>query len=254
MESIELFGDRFEATRDNPSTVNIEVPPYMDDLAIPVSHCCPLQLIARTINLIPMIREAAIIFAIATAEHLGTQRLGDQYGTLMAGAWSLCHQCAPTLEEAREWLKCNPLSAQAESSEVADEKSCLQTILEHQIRVDVDGGAKNRTVLALLKIVCNSTVVGEEGIDDVKASRALGRIGLVVKDGRLAVSNTSKGLRRLLRDTPWESCWPTILGRMDGATKPGAVWFPEIGTSRATSLPMPELGSAVWYQVNTRNA
>jgi putative DNA primase/helicase len=211
-------------------------------LRLTITEEFALRLIARTINLIPMIREAAIIFAIATAEHLGTQRLGDQYGALMAGAWSLCHQCAPTLEEAREWLKRSPLSAQAESSEVADEKSCLQTILEHQIRVDVDGGAKNRTVLALLKIVCNSTVVGEEGIDDAKASKALGRIGLTVKDGRLAVSNTSKGLRRLLRDTPWESCWPTILGRMDGATKPGAVWFPEIGTSRATSLPMPELG------------
>jgi putative DNA primase/helicase len=202
-----------------------------------------LRLIARTINLIPMIRDASRIFATAAAEHLGTQRLGDQYGALAAGAWSLCHQQAPTLDEAREWIAANPLTAHAEASEVADEKSCLQTILEHQIRVDVDGGAKNRTVLALLRIVRNRTIAGEEGIDDSRASKALGRLGLRVNtdSNRLEISNTAKGLKRLLRETAWESCWPTVLGRMDGASKPGAVWFPEIGTSRATALPMPEL-------------
>jgi putative DNA primase/helicase len=200
-----------------------------------------LRLIARTINLIPMIRDASRIFATAAAEHLGTQRLGDQYGALAAGAWSLCHQQAPTLDEAREWIAANPLTAHAEASEVADEKSCLQTILEHQIRVDVDGGAKNRTVLALVKIVRNRTIAGEEGIDEKKAERALGRLGIRVDGGRLEISNTAKGLRRLLKETAWESCWPTVLSRMEGATKPGAVWFPEIGTSRATSLPMPDL-------------
>jgi putative DNA primase/helicase len=188
-----------------------------------------------------MIREAAQVFAIAAAEHLGTQRLGDQYGALMAGAWSLTSQTVPTLDEAREWLKANPLTSQAEGSEVEDEKSCLQTILEHQIRVDIDGGAKNRTVLGLLKIIQSGLVMGEEGIDEPKATKALGRIGIAVRDDRLEISNTAKGLKRLLRDTPWESCWPTVLGRMNGATKPGPVWFPEIGTSRATSLPMPAL-------------
>jgi putative DNA primase/helicase len=200
-----------------------------------------LRLIARTINLIPMIRDASKVFATAAAEHLGTQRLGDQYGALSTGAWSLCHQQAPTLDEARAWLEANPLMAHAEASEVADEKSCLQTILEHQIRVDVDGGAKNRTVLALVRIVRNRTITGEEGIDDKKAERALGRLGIRVDSGRLEISNTAKGLRKLLRETAWESCWPTVLSRMEGATKPGAVWFPEIGTSRATSLPMPDL-------------
>ena len=200
-----------------------------------------LRLIARTVNLIPMIREAAQVFAIAAAEHLGTQRLGDQYGALMAGAWSLTSQAVPTLDEARDWLRSNPLTAQAEGSEVEDEKSCLQTILEHQIRVDIDGGAKNRTVLGLLKIIQSGLLVGEEGIDEPRATKALGRIGIAVRDDRLEISNTAKGLKRLLRDTPWESCWPTVLGRMNGATKPGPVWFPEIGTSRATSLPMPAL-------------
>lgn len=198
-----------------------------------------LRLIARTINLIPMIREAADIFEIAAAEHLGTQRLGQQYGALSAGAWSLCSQKAPTLEEARAWLAQHPLTTQAEQSETDDEKSCLQTILEHQVRVDVDGGVKTRSVLSLLEIA-NSVALRDDGIDQDRAIKALGAIGVGLRGGRLLISNTAKGLKRLLKETPWESCWPTVLSRMEGAEKPGnAFWFAGVGTTRATSLPMP---------------
>jgi hypothetical protein len=230
------------------------------------------RLIARTINLIPMIRDAVEVFQVAVAEHLGTPRFGQQYGALAAGAWSLQSQVAPTIEEARAWLAANPLQSQAEGSEVEDEKSCLQTILEQQIRVDIDGGSKNRTVLELLRVVRDSmgeavkpvkrllsdgtmgVMVEDRGVDEEIAARALGQIGIVVKlglvngatssrdmDWRLLISNTAKGMRRLLRETPWETCWPTVLGRMEGASKSGPTWFPQLGTSRATSLPMPDL-------------
>jgi putative DNA primase/helicase len=234
------------------------------------------RLIARTINLIPMIRDAVDVFQVAVAEHLGTARFGQQYGALAAGAWSLQSQVAPTAEEARAWLAANPLQSQAEGSEVEDEKSCLQTILEQQIRVDIDGGSKNRTVLELLRVVRGvavdskgeavqpvkrllgdgtmGTTVEDSGVDEEIAARALGQIGIVVKiglvsgatsprdmDWRLLISNTAKGMRRLLRETPWETCWPTVLVRMDGASKTGPTWFPQLGTSRATSLPMPDL-------------
>jgi hypothetical protein len=209
-------------------------------LASTITEEFALRLIARTINLIPMIREAVDVFEVATAEHLGTPRLGEQYGALAAGAWSLCSQVAPTLEEAREWLKQHPLVAQAENSEVDDEKSCLQTILEHQLRVDVDMGVKTATVLALLEIAADRRFQ-DDGIDKHRAVKALGAIGVGVKDGRLMVSNTAKALRKLLRETPFESCWPTVLARMPDARKPeNAVWFAGVGTTRATSLPLPQ--------------
>lgn len=209
-------------------------------LASTITEEFALRLIARTINLIPMIREAVDVFEVATAEHLGTPRLGEQYGALAAGAWSLCSQEPPTLEQAREWLRQHPLMAQAESSEVDDEKSCLQTILEHQLRVDVDRGVKTATVLALLEIAADRRFQ-DDGIDKPRAVKALGAIGVTVKDGRLMVSNTAKGLRKLLKDTPFEACWPTVLGRMPDARKPqSSVWFPGVGTTRATSLPLPQ--------------
>jgi hypothetical protein len=58
------------------------------------------RLIARTAGLIPMIRQAAGVFTRAAARHFDSQRLGDQYGTLLAGAWSLLSDVAPTEAEA----------------------------------------------------------------------------------------------------------------------------------------------------------
>jgi putative DNA primase/helicase len=46
------------------------------------------RLIARTARLIPMIRQAAGVFTRAAARHFDSQRLGDQYGTLLAALWS----------------------------------------------------------------------------------------------------------------------------------------------------------------------
>jgi len=225
-----------------------------------------LRLIARTIGLIPVIRDAANIFAIAAAEHLGSQRLGDQYGALAAGAWSLCHERLPTPEEAAQWFAERPLTTYAEATEVPDEKSCLQTILEHQIRVDVESGTKAATVLELIRIAAggrdepqrkvaaalgggpdSSQEAQHREITDEIAARSLGQIGVKVIEGdgqapkRLAISYTAKGLRKVLADTSWELCWPTALARMEGATKGHQVWFKGIGNSRAVQLPMPEL-------------
>lgn len=47
------------------------------------------RLLIRTIGLIPIIRDSAKVFRRVAADRFDSQRLGDQYGTLLAGAWSL---------------------------------------------------------------------------------------------------------------------------------------------------------------------
>jgi len=66
------------------------------DLDLCISPELGRRLIARTVGLIPMIRQAEGVFTRAAARHFDSQRLGDQYGTLMAGAWSLLSDvCRP---------------------------------------------------------------------------------------------------------------------------------------------------------------
>lgn len=60
------------------------------------------RLFRRAIDMVPVIMAAIDRFteAIANHEGFGTQRHGDQYGALLAGAWCLTHDRAPTKEEA----------------------------------------------------------------------------------------------------------------------------------------------------------
>ena len=62
------------------------------------------RLIARTVSLIPVIRQSVVVFSAAAARHFDSQRLGDQYGTLMAGAWSLLSDAVPSQKEAEECI------------------------------------------------------------------------------------------------------------------------------------------------------
>jgi len=50
-----------------------------------------MRLISRTMGMIPTVMENIEVFKAALARKLGSQRLGDTYGTLMAGWWTLLH-------------------------------------------------------------------------------------------------------------------------------------------------------------------
>jgi hypothetical protein len=70
-----------------------------------------------------------------------------------------------------------------------------------------------------------------------EAQAVLGRNGIKAEDGELIVSNTAKAIATILRDTAWANCWPTVLARLPGARKTGAVRFAGAGAvSRAVAL------------------
>ena len=71
----------------------------------------------------------------------------------------------------------------------------------------------------------------------VKASAGGGGRGMKVADGRLMVSNTHSGIKRILRDTPWATGWGRILKRSDGAEPTKVLCFGPL-KSRAVSLPL----------------
>jgi putative DNA primase/helicase len=57
------------------------------------------RLIARTVALIPVIRRSITVCSRVAAAHFDSQALGDQYGTLLAGAWSLQASRVPCAAE-----------------------------------------------------------------------------------------------------------------------------------------------------------
>jgi putative DNA primase/helicase len=207
-----------------------------------ITRVCTVELgqrmMLRMVQQIPIIRDSVAVFRRAAAERFDSQRQGDQYGTLLAGAWSLMNSRPATIEDAYQLIDGNNWDAYKEQSE-ADEERCLQHFLQHQIRVEGDrGSAYSRTIWELVELARGSAASMEIG--PTAAESHLGRIGVKVEGERLVISNTAKALRRILDGTPWMDCYATVLTRLPGAKKAGVVRFKGMaGVSRAVSLAIP---------------
>lgn len=197
-------------------------------------YCASLR--ARAYEMIPIIRQNAETMAQAVAEVVGSQRIGDQVGTLLAGAVAYSMDRAITINEARSWAAQVDLTDAQESEQVSDEMMCLQAILQSQVVIE---GAQSRSTRALAELVQGAS--GRGSVYDASAAdcnAALGRHGLGVEGDWLMVSNTHTQLKRILRETPWAAGWSRLLKRMDGAeTMKSPQRFAGVQT-RAVRIPM----------------
>ena len=198
------------------------------------------RMILRSVRLIPVIRDSVAVFRRAAADRFDSQRTGDQYGTLLAGAWSLMNSRPATEADAYTLIDSNDWASYREETEQPDEERCLQHILQHQMRVEGDrGNGYMRTVWELIELargVATSMEIGQGS-----AESHLGRVGIRVEGDRLLISNTALGIRRILNDTAWAHNWAMVLSRLPGSQKAGKVRFKGMSdTTRAASLPMPK--------------
>jgi putative DNA primase/helicase len=199
------------------------------------------QLAARTLKQIPVIRKNAKTLAAALASKFG-QRFGDQYGTLLAGTWSLEPNGGGelTLDKAKEWIDSMDWKNREVDANDADERKCLTHIL--QAMVPVESG-RRMTLLELVQMADQGVIFVQPGSADrpgEEVATVLGRYGLKVSGKCLAISNTSTALQSLLRDTPWAgNAYRQALRRLPGATPSSAtVRFAASGISRATLVPL----------------
>ena len=201
------------------------------------------RLVARTVQQIPAIRKNAKTLAGALSTKFG-QRFGDQYGTLLAGAWTLEANGGGemTLEQAKEWVESMDWENREVDASDADEMKCISRIL--QTILQLDGGRR----IAVIELV-QQAVAGRIFMADASGSSGdeieivLGRYGLKVMGEMLAVANSSTNLQGLLRDTPWAgNAYRQALRRLPGATVASAtIRFKGMGPSRATLVPLETL-------------
>ena len=201
-----------------------------DEIIVPfwAEHFTPefyRALRARTIALIPVIIANAEVFQRAITLLLGNRRGGDQYGALLAGAYSLCSSSVATFDQAKEWVGQQDWDGHAATEDQSDELQCLSAILEGIVK----HGQKERSIGELLAAT-QGTVTYEE-------KETLLRHGIKCQDGYFIIANSHSGIARILEKTPWAGNWGRILGRLDGCLKTGAERFGG-GVSRGVVLPM----------------
>lgn len=190
------------------------------------------RLISRTFSLIQVIKENIRIFSRLAGEKFDSQRLGDQYGALLAGAYSLMSSDLVTLDKATEMINSVSWDSYSEATELPDERRCLQTILQHPVKIE-----NENMLLGELVEVAQGKYHKE--LDNTQAEDTLGRHGLKVNNESLMVSNTSEALREILNGTSWQHSWSQVLTRLPNAEKAPATRFKGQGSvAKAVKIPL----------------
>lgn len=198
-------------------------------------YCATIR--ARAYHLMPTVRENAKTLAKAVAELLGSQRIGDQVGTLLAGAWMLESDALLCPDRARQYVQPMDFSDAKEAEQASDEEALLARVLQTQIRFDTSNhGHLSRSVGEVV-----DCAMGRGGLGEVSANEAngiLGRYGLSIDGQYILVSNTHTELKRILSDSPWAAGWRRVLARIPGAiSATNGARFAGV-KSRATKVPL----------------
>lgn len=205
-------------------------------------YCASLR--ARTIKLLPIILKNCELFRIVVREILGDQPKGDQYGTLLAGAYSLQSDTEATYEQAYEFCKI-ACPANIVEQEPSDEIRLLNYILQFTIKIDNTELSVDEMIQEIMKRPDTMAINGA-GFDDKqqKYYDILKRWGIRVdrdkydklKSSYIWISDSHTAIARILEKTPWPKTWARVLKRLPDAITNPAMRF--IGSpTRATGIP-----------------
>jgi putative DNA primase/helicase len=170
------------------------------------------RLMRRALDNLPVIRQNIKTFATAAAKRFGSQRDGDQYGTLLAGCWSLMSTEVATPEQAQETIDSFDWSEHREHNETDEAQGALGALMSALIPHQ---GA--RYSVGELIAAAAGPEVGVVTKSDADA--LLGRHGMRVRETVVLVANKSEQLRSLVSGTPFEADLRGALLRVKGATR-----------------------------------
>lgn len=199
----------------------------------------PGKLVCRSLKLLPITLMNIKTFSEAAAMRFGSQREGDQYGTLLAGAWSVISSELVDLDGALGLIDSYDWSEHRENNEVDESERAMSALMGALIKVS----GVDISVNELVRVACGQLVEGVSVSQPNSAEAVLQRHGIRTRqsEGVLILSNTSEQLKHLMVGTPFEADLRGVLLRVKGARRyPKAVKFSGI-PARAISLPLDPL-------------
>ncbi len=191
---------------------------------------------ARCIMMIPTIRENARTFSVAASGRIGSRRLGDQVGTLLAGAYALISDDVVTPKLALELVDDQDLSQQRALQGELDELDLLNHILQATVRVSTSRGGIDASISSCLAAARAEGTEFAGVCAPRDAIEALALAGIKATPGGMVVANSHRGVRRLVEGTHWSKDWGRVLRRVAGAELSGVV---RLGTLSARGVLVP---------------
>jgi putative DNA primase/helicase len=166
-------------------------------------------------DLLPTIQKNIEVFTTVASKIFGSARAGDQYGTLLAGAWSMFSGEVAPPDQARIMIDSYNWDEHRDAADTDESDQALAVLMGSRIR------APHGLEFTVHELVCCASDVQLIGIDlpRVDAATILQRYGMKVKDGFLLLSNASHELRTLMKDTNFAADWRGVLLRISGTDR-----------------------------------
>ena len=236
------FNDKKKRTKENFEKLKKNIGKYLDK-----KKCSRVR--ARTIKMIPVIRENISVFAKVGEEILGIQRDADQYAAMLAGYCSLISDDVITEAAAAELINAMQIGVEVEKEERNDSEKCLDAILQGEVRIEFEDHRKSR-MLSIGELIgiandpendpqnfggeINSSI----SITCDEAQTFLRRCGIKTDIEFVYIANDHKKIREFLTNSPWENKWRPVLKRLSEDTESVSLTWPDKTRGRATKIPM----------------
>lgn len=200
------------------------------------------RFIARMVRLIPIIRQNAEVFSEAISLQFGSKRLGDQYGFLLAGAYSYQSEETISIDIAKAYINELDWNEYTEVLEQSQEEKALRTILQSYLVVNTNWGTKRITIgEALVRLSKPFHEGSKDHYNENDLETELRNYGILYRlnEKRIYIANNADNLARLLADSYAAQNWNKMLHRLEGAEIPSKTMYfgPAVGTQRCVSLP-----------------
>lgn len=201
-----------------------------------------LRLLNRTVTMLPMIIESIKVFVDVAAEHFGNQRTGDQYGTLLAGTWSLVNDIPPTKEQAKALIDSSDWTDYTSAKKGNDSVLALDAILSAKLK---SATGAEFTIFELLDAIAAdkelprvSDSAPALSLKTSDINDILQRYGMKYDhtEKALLISNNSDGIEQLMRNTKYAADIRGALLRNMSARKISSVKRFAGGNSRCIGI------------------
>ncbi|MBF0140103.1 MAG: hypothetical protein HQL74_07470 [Magnetococcales bacterium] len=189
------------------------------------------RLLVRTVKNIHVLLNNSETFTIAVAKHLGSRRIADQLGPMLAGAYLLTSTKKIDVDAAFAWIQERDWSDHEIEEADKNENQLLSTLMQHRIPVQTTNTNFGHWAIGEVVSVAHGLKVTD--LKQHEAERILAQYGMRIKVNSASasgegweygvfISNTHTAIKAILRGTPWEKRWNKQLESLEGARKPEA--------------------------------
>ena len=184
------------------------------------------SMLSRTLKNINVLMQNIDTFKAVLSIELNDPRQADQLSTLLGGCY-LCFSDKPVTEaKVKKFIGRHIFDDYKPESGSNDERQLLDFILFSKARFQDESGSIIETRISELLIdakgrdkyeVLDPVEKSQLDRNKKRATKELRSIGIIVENDYVLFSNTSNGIKEILKDTRWQANWKSPLKALPGA-------------------------------------